>query len=99
MAGNWTLMASHGCVLFYLAANRDSTIREAAAALDLTERRVSQIVRDLSDADLLHVRKLGRRNSYEVNGDAHFPGPLSSVPLSNFVNIIQECRQTTASGF
>jgi DNA-binding transcriptional regulator GbsR (MarR family) len=90
MANNWTLMASHGCVLFYLATHKDATIREVAGATDLTERRVSQIVRDLSDAEMLQVQRQGRRNTYEVNTEARFPEPLAEVPLGSFIEILQE---------
>ena len=86
---NWTLMASHGVVLFYIAANPDSTMREMAEQLDLTERRIARIVRDLSEAGMLEIKKIGRRNSYRVNEAAHFRHPtLSHLKLAAFVEAV-----------
>ncbi len=86
---NWNLMATHGVVLFYIAANPDSTMRQMSEALNLTERRIAQVVRDLADADLLTVKRNGRRNSYAVNPDASFRHPtLSHIQLGHFVKML-----------
>jgi arginine repressor len=86
---NWNLMATHGIVLFYIAANPDSTMRQMSEALNLTERRIAQVVRDLSEADLLTVRRNGRRNFYAVNPDANFRHPtLSHITLGHFVRML-----------
>ena len=86
---NWNIMATHGVVLFYIAANPESTMREMSEALNLTERRIAQVVRDLADADLLSVTRVGRRNSYVVNPDGKFRHPtLSHIRLGNFVNVL-----------
>jgi hypothetical protein len=91
MAQNWTLMASHGTVLFFLAAHPEATIRQVANALSLTERRVSQIVNDLAEADMLWKEKIGRRNSYEINQEARFPEPtMAGLPLGSFVKVLME---------
>jgi hypothetical protein len=85
----WNLMATHGIVLFYIAANPDSTMRQMSEALSLTERRIAQVVRDLADAELIWVTRHGRRNSYTVNASAHFQHPtLSHVTLGTFVQIL-----------
>lgn len=86
---NWNLMATHGIVLFYIAANSDSTMRQMSEALSLTERRIAQVVRDLADAELLNVKRNGRRNSYSVNPDAGFRHPtLSHITLGKFVEVL-----------
>ncbi len=86
---NWNLMATHGIVLFYIAANPDSTMRQMSEALSLTERRIAQVVRDLADAELLNVKRNGRRNSYSVNLDAGFRHPtLSHITLGKFVEVL-----------
>ncbi len=86
---NWNLMATHGIVLFYIAANPDSTMRQMSEALSLTERRIAQVVRDLADAELLNVKRNGRRNSYSVNPDAGFRHPtLSHITLGKFVEVL-----------
>lgn len=86
---NWNLMATHGIVLFYIAANPDSTMRQMSEALSLTERRIAQVVHDLADAKLLNVTRNGRRNAYTVNPDAGFRHPtLSHITLGKFVDVL-----------
>jgi DNA-binding transcriptional regulator GbsR (MarR family) len=82
-------MASHGTVLFYLARHHNATIREIAGATELTERRVSQIIRDLSDTEMLQVERRGRRNVYEINDDATFTNPLNDVRMGTVVDLIR----------
>ena len=89
MGKQWTLMATHGIVLFYIVSKPDSTMREMSDALGVTERRVGQVVRDLVTEGFLTVEKDGRRNSYSVNPKAHFRHPtLSHVTLERFVEAI-----------
>jgi hypothetical protein len=85
---NWNLMATHGIVLFYIAANPDATMRQMSEALSLTERRIAQVVRDLAEGELLQITRNGRRNSYSVNPDASFRHPtLSHITLGKFVDV------------
>lgn len=82
----WTLMTSHGVVLFYIAANPRSTVRSIASAVGLTERRVQTVIQDLGRADMITVSKVGNRNVYQVNEDARFRHPtLSHVLLRQVI--------------
>ena len=76
---NWYVVSSHGAVLFYIAVNPDVTIPEIAAAMSLTRRTVWGIVGDLRRADMLHIRREGRRHHYTVNLDAPFKHPVLNV--------------------
>jgi hypothetical protein len=88
---DWTLMASHGVVLFFIAANPDATMREMADSLGITERRIARIVKDLADASMISIERTGRRNAYSVNQDARFRHPtLSHIPLGQFVQAINK---------
>ena len=62
-------------MLFYVAAHAHCTIDEIADDLALTHRTVWGLVGDLRRAQMLHVRKDGRRHRYEVNLDAPFLHP------------------------
>jgi len=85
----WHLMATHGIVLFFIAANPDSTMRQMSEALNLTERRIAQVVRDLEQAGYLTVKRVGRRNSYSINPEAPFRHPtLSHITLGRFVQAV-----------
>ena len=82
----WTIFSSHGHVLFYLAANPDATLRAAADALGLTERRVASIVRDLVEAGMVRGERQGRRNHYTVDPDARLRHPtLAHVTLGRII--------------
>jgi DNA-binding MarR family transcriptional regulator len=94
----WTLMNSHGIVLFYIAAHPETTMREMSSDLELTERRVAQIVRDLSNSDLLDVKREGRRNAYSVNRRASFRHPtLTNITLGQFEDLLTDTRHQTPS--
>ena len=94
MTSNWTLMASHGNVLFYILSRPSPTIREIASATELTDRRVSQIIRDLSVSEILRVHRRGRRNFYEVNPDSTFENPLGDVPMRAVERLLYEAEAT-----
>jgi DNA-binding transcriptional ArsR family regulator len=66
MAG-WAFLTNHGLVLIYIAGHPDSTGREIAAAVGITERAVRAIVDDLRAAGYVEPEKVGRRNRYRVN--------------------------------
>jgi hypothetical protein len=91
MRPTWTLVTSHGLVLFYVASHPSVTIREIATEVGLTERRVMEILKDLRDADLLSVVREGRRNSYSLNPDATFRHPhLAHVSVQAFLRLVRE---------
>jgi hypothetical protein len=62
--------SSRGHVLLYLATKPDSTIREAAEALELTERRVFDLIHELLNEGLIMRQRYGRRCSYVVDPSA-----------------------------
>ena len=91
---SWTLLTSHGLVLLYVASNPDATIRQISLDVELTERRVADIISDLATAGLLAVHREGRRNHYTLNSEARFRHRLTS-PMSfrDFVDLWQRSLQ------
>jgi hypothetical protein len=84
----WTLVTSHGLALLYVAAHPDATVRQIAEALELTERRVADIIRELAAADLILRKRFGRRNQYEINPRARFRHPLvADIPFRGFIRL------------
>ncbi len=73
--GNWSLLSAQGRVLFYVAVCPDSPVEEIARNLDLTERAVWGVVRDLRHHGMIHLSKRGRRHHYVINLDAPFLHP------------------------
>ena len=82
IANHWYVVSSHGAVLFYIAVNPDCTIREIADDMSLTQRTVWGLIGDLRRADMLDIRREGRRHHYTVNLKAAFKHPtLDGITL------------------
>jgi|GEM_PF-2285688 DNA-binding transcriptional ArsR family regulator len=73
---HWYLVSSHGAVLFYIAVHPECTIRQIADDMALTQRTVWGLIGDLRRAEMLNVRRDGRRHHYTVNLDAPFRHPI-----------------------
>ena len=56
-------------VLLCVARDPDARQRDISETLDITERRVSEILRDLTERGWLAKEKVGRRNTYQVRAD------------------------------
>lgn len=67
---NWSLFSAHGRVILYIALSPDCTVDEIAQALELSERGVRLILRDVRAADMVLVKRRNRRHHYRVNLDA-----------------------------
>jgi predicted DNA-binding transcriptional regulator YafY len=94
----WSLLSSHGVVLFYLATHPDSTLRDLSQQVGLTERTVYRVIHDLSTADMVHTRKVGRRNSYVVNPEAHFVQPMfAHLQVGALIGALYGGRERPAS--
>ena len=63
----WSFLTNHGLVLTHVGRHPDSTGREIAGAVGITERAVRSIVADLCAAEYLEPERVGRRNRYRVN--------------------------------
>ncbi len=86
---SWSLLSHHGMVLREIATANYVTIRELSDAIGITERQVSRIVRDLEEAHMIAVHRVGRRNRYSVLGTARFRHPrLANVPLHSVLRLL-----------
>jgi predicted ArsR family transcriptional regulator len=65
----WTFITNHAAVLTFLDREEQSTAREIAAILNVTERTVIRIIKDLEAEGYLNKRKVGRVNHYTINKD------------------------------
>ncbi len=63
----WGFLTNHALVLLELGRHPNSTLREVALAVDLTERAVIVILRALDDDGVVSRWKDGRRNRYTVD--------------------------------
>jgi len=79
--------ASHGLAILHLAREPEMTMRQLAAALDVSERRVARILRELKATGIISVTKAGNRNRYTINEEAVLPYP--TIASSNLGDLIR----------
>ena len=60
-------ITNHGRTLLCLARHPGARMRDVAEWLNITERAVQRIIKELADSGYLLRARDGRRNSYEVN--------------------------------
>ena len=85
----WTFITNHAAVLTLLGHKEQLTSREIALALDITERSVIRIIKDLEAARYVTKHKEGRVNRYTINEDL----PLRrddqrEIPVREFLQLI-----------
>jgi hypothetical protein len=82
ITNGWYLVSSHGSILFYIAVHPECTIRQISEDMALTQRTIWGVIGDLRRANMLHVRRDGRRHHYRINLDAAFKHPtIKGLPL------------------
>ena len=67
---SWTFLTNHTQVLICIAQDVDTTLRDVALKVGITERAAQRIVADLVEEEIIDRRRVGRRNHYLVNRDA-----------------------------
>ena len=67
---SWTFLTNHTQVLICIAQDVDTTLRDVALKVGITERAAQRIVADLVEAQIIDRRRIGRRNHYLVNRGA-----------------------------
>ncbi len=77
-ANSWTFLTNHTHVLLCLYRNPDSTLREVAGLVGITERMVQKVVAELLADGFILVNKIGRRNSYKIRTGMRLRHPLES---------------------
>lgn len=84
----WTFLSNHGHVLVALGRDADARIRDIAATVGITERAAQGILKDLEDAGYVTKQRVGRRNTYRVDGRRTLRHPAeSSVPVDDLLAI------------
>lgn len=89
MTRPWYLISTHGVVLLHIARNPGATLREMSEALELTERRISQIVQDLAGEGYITIQRVGRRSVYTINESTSMRHPtLQHVRLGDVLDLL-----------
>lgn len=63
----WSFLTNYALVLVYVVIHPESTVRNIAAGIGITERATLAILRDLDVDAIVDRRRDGRRNVYTVN--------------------------------
>jgi predicted transcriptional regulator len=72
----WLFMTNHAHVLVSIAREPGMRMRDIADQVGITERAVQLILRDLEHEGYVAVRRVGRRNFYEIKLSAPMRHPL-----------------------
>ena len=92
--GSWGFFTNHALLLLSIAMDNQSTVREMAANVGITERAVVAILNQLEAADIIRRDRQGRRNTYVIDlealrrfprwspGDWEFPPQLIDVAVT-----------------
>jgi predicted ArsR family transcriptional regulator len=70
----WTFLTNYFLVLAHISQRSDSTGREIAEAIGITERAVRDIVGDLHTGGYIELERTGRRNQYHLNAQRPIGG-------------------------
>lgn len=65
--GPVTMFSPHARLLAQIRRDPNVRMRDLALTLDMTERNVQNLLRDLQQGGLLEVERRGRRNRYRLN--------------------------------
>lgn len=65
----WSLLTSHGRLLLAIENEPGLRVRDMAERLEMTERGIALILRDLREAGYVTSRREGRRTFYSVVAD------------------------------
>ena len=91
MNAKWTFFTNHTHVLFCISEDPDITLREAAMRVGITERATQRIVAELEDGGYLRHERIGRRNHYELIGDAPLRHKLEShVAIGDILRVLHQ---------
>lgn len=67
---NWTFLTNHGLVLLYLSQHPQCTMREMAAAMNVTERTVHRVLVDLEKEGYISWERTAAGNNYKIKRES-----------------------------
>ena len=66
---SWRFFTNHAHVLACVVSDPDVRLRDIAARVGITERAAHDLIGDLERGGYVRIRRVGRRNQYEVCSD------------------------------
>jgi hypothetical protein len=95
---DWKFFTNHALVLLAVAADPEILLREIAEAVGITERAAHRIIGDLEDGGYISRERKGRRNYYQVHGNAVLTQPGLNHPLLQGRTMGQLAAQYVSAG-
>lgn len=88
---NWTFLTNHAHVLFCIAKNPDSRLRDIAEVVGITERAVHRIVSELTEEGFVDVKRSGRCNVYVVHPEKYLRHSIEAHrQVGDLVGLMQQ---------
>ena len=85
---SWRFLTNHAHVLACLVGDPEARLRDIAERVAVTERAAYDLVRDLERGGYIRVRRVGRRNEYEVPVVRPSGGLAGSRTLGGLVGLL-----------
>ncbi len=90
MNAKWTFFTNHAHVLFCISEDPDTTLREVAMRVGITERATQRIVAELEESGYLKHERRGRRNHYELIADVPLRHSIEShVSIGDIIRALR----------
>jgi len=90
---NWTFFTNHGHVLFAIALNPKTSVREISEIVGITQRAVLKILSDLDYDDFLTITKDGRKNLYTLHTQKHLRHDIErDCTIGDILSIIKKTK-------
>jgi predicted transcriptional regulator len=67
----WRFVTNHTQVLLCIARDPDVRMKTIADSVGITERAAQRIVHDLIESGYVQRKRIGRRNRYAIDREAH----------------------------
>jgi DNA-binding MarR family transcriptional regulator len=80
-SNSWHFLTNHAQVLLCIENDLDARMRDIAETVGVTERAAQRITNDLVEAGYLTRERIGRRNRYRINRQAHMRHPAQREHL------------------
>jgi len=91
---NWTCVRNNAHVLICLTYTPQPTAREMALQVGITERAVQRILAKIVAAGVVEVKKVGRRNYYELDMNQRLRHPLEAhKTIGEFIQLFNNKYQ------
>lgn len=94
---SWSFLTTHARVLLTIAGDPDSRLRDIAESVGVTERRVYEIVTDLTESGYVTKHRVGRRNRYEIQTDRQINDDLIDLTIGDVLDLLIRTSDATVN--